>query len=247
VSGLLASFPHGWYNEGEESLGTRGLSADGVREGSHPLALSRGCAGGNLDFQRGRFDCSGGEFGFRRNGRGALRSPTSPRGAGCERAATLSRSPGAVLVKISVSDGAGSSVPARNLISGEAERSPGAVLAGIWVFDGAGAGVLVKNLVSDETGVGRSAPLHPLGGRGARGLRPSRALPWGCAGGDLSFRRCRHSGEEFGFRRSRRGALRSPTPPRVTGCERAATLSRSLVGLCWRGFGFPTELVRAFW
>ena len=31
----------------------------------------------------------------------------------------------------------------------------------------------------------------------------------------------------FGFRRSRRGALRSPTPPRVTGCERAAALSRS--------------------
>ena len=31
----------------------------------------------------------------------------------------------------------------------------------------------------------------------------------------------------FGFRRRRRGALRSPTPPRVTGCERVATLSRS--------------------
>ena len=124
-------------------------AGDGVREGSHPLALSRGCAGGDLDFQRGRFDCSGGEFGFRRNGRGALRSPTPP------------------------------------------------------------------------------------GRRGARGLRPSRALPWGCTGGDLSFRRCRHSGEEFGFRRSGRGALRSPTSPRGTGCERAATLSRSPMGLCW--------------
>ena len=116
-------------------------AGDGVREGSHPLALSRGCSGGDLDFQRGRFDCSGGEFGFRRNGRGALRSPTSPRGTGSERAATLS-------------------------------RSPGDVLAGIWVFDGAGAGVLVKNLASDEAGVGRSAPLHPLGGRGARGCDP---------------------------------------------------------------------------
>ena len=51
-------------------------------------------------------------------------------------------------------------------------RSPGAVLAGIWVFDGAGAGVLVKNLASDEAGVGRSAPLHPLGRRGARGCDP---------------------------------------------------------------------------
>ena len=72
--------------------------------------------------------------------------PYTPSGDGAERAATLS-------------------------------RSPGAVPAGIWVFDGAGAGVLVKNLASDEAGVGRSAPLHPLGRRGARGLRPSRALP----------------------------------------------------------------------
>ena len=105
-------------------------AGDGVREGSHPLALSRGCAGGNLDFQRGKFDCSGGEFGFRRNGRGALRSPTSPRGTGSERVATLS-------------------------------LSPGAVLAGIWISDG--AGIPAKNLVSGEAGVGRSAPLHPLG------------------------------------------------------------------------------------
>ena len=71
--------------------------------------------------------------------------------------------------------------------------SRGAVLAGIWISDG--AGIPAKNLVSGEAGVGRSAPLHPLGGRGARGLRPSRALP----------------------------------------------------GLFWRGFGFSTELVRAFW
>ena len=55
-----------------------------------------------------------------------------PRGTGGERVATLSRSPGAVLMEI---------------------------------------------LVSDETGVGRSAPLHPSGDGGARGLRPSRALP----------------------------------------------------------------------
>ena len=33
--------------------------------------------------------------------------------------------------------------------------------------------------------------------------------------------------EDFGFRRRGRGALCSPTPPRVTGGERAATLSRS--------------------
>ena len=50
--------------------------------------------------------------------------------------------------------------------------SRGAVLAGIWVFDGAGAGVLVKDLASDEAGVGRSAPLHPLGRWGVRGCDP---------------------------------------------------------------------------
>ena len=37
--------------------------------------------------------------------------------------------------------------------------------------------ILLKDFVSDDAGVGRSAPLHPLGGREARGLRPSRALP----------------------------------------------------------------------
>ena len=37
--------------------------------------------------------------------------------------------------------------------------------------------VCFEDVVSDGTGVGRSAPLHPLGRRGARGLRPSRALP----------------------------------------------------------------------
>ena len=52
---------------------------------------------------------------------------------------------------------------------------PGAVLMEILVSDEAGCPFV--DVVSDDTGVGRSAPLHPLGGRGARGLRPSRALP----------------------------------------------------------------------
>ena len=60
-------------------------SGDGVRDGSHPLALSRGCAGGDLGFRRSWCGRSGEEFGFRRSGRGALRSPTPPRGTGCER------------------------------------------------------------------------------------------------------------------------------------------------------------------
>ena len=123
-------------------------------------------------------------------------------------------------------------------------RSPGAVLAGIWVFDGAGAGIPAKNLVSGEAGVGRSAPLHPLGRRGARGLRPSRALPGLCwRGFGFSTELVRRSGEGFGFRRKGRGALRSPTSPRGTGSERARP-SRALPGLFWRGFGFLT--VRAF-
>ena len=54
-------------------------------------------------------------------------------------------------------------------------RSPGAVLMEILVSDEAGCSFV--GVVSDDTGVGRSAPLHPLGGRGARELRPSRALP----------------------------------------------------------------------
>ena len=40
-------------------------------------------------------------------GRGALRSPTPPRATGCERVATLSRSPGAALAGSLVSDDAG--------------------------------------------------------------------------------------------------------------------------------------------
>ena len=43
--------------------------------------------------------------------------------------------------------------------------------------------VLAKDFVSDDAGVGRAAPLHPLGGRGARGLRAlSRSPRWGTNG-----------------------------------------------------------------
>ena len=79
-------------------------------------------------------------------GRGALRSPTPPRVTGCERVATLSRSPGDGLEGSLVSDGA------RDLL-----------------FDGTGA-ILLMAFASGDAGVGRSAPLHPLGRRGARGL-----------------------------------------------------------------------------
>ena len=81
---------------------------DGVREGSHPLALSRGLLDRKGWFPTGQaggafgtaahvlprlfgrkfrpptkpWGCSGGNFGFRRRGRGTLRSPTPPRGRG---------------------------------------------------------------------------------------------------------------------------------------------------------------------
>ena len=63
---------------------------------------------------------------------------------GCERVATLSRSPGVVLLR--------NWFPTKQA-------------------------VLLRTFVSDGAGVGRSAPLHPLGRRDARGFTPSRALP----------------------------------------------------------------------
>ena len=206
MSGLLASFPHGWYNEGEESLGTRGLSADGVREGSHPLALSPGCSGGNLDFQRGRFDCSGGEFGFRRNGRGALRSPTSPRGTGCERAATLSRSPVGLCWR-----GFG-------FLTGRAFRRR------IWFPAKQAWGALL--------------PYSPRG-RGARGLRPSRALPGLCwRGFGFSTELVQAFRRRIWLPTKRAWGAPLPYIPSGDGVREGATLSRSPVGLFWRGFGF---------
>ena len=80
-------------------------------------------------------------------GRGALRSPTPPRVTGCERVTTLSRSPGAVLVGISVSDDARScsfdGVRFRRSRNGSFED---------FVSDDAG-GVLLTAFVSDNAGL----------------------------------------------------------------------------------------------
>ena len=78
--------------------------------------------------------CSFEDFGFRRRGRGALRSPTPPRGTGCERVATLSRSPGAALAGSLVSDDAG------------------VVLLTAFVSDNAGV-VFLTTFVSDNAGL----------------------------------------------------------------------------------------------
>ena len=117
-------------------------------------------------------------------GRGALRSPTPPRATGCERGASLSRSPGAGLAGSLVSDDAGGV-----LLTAFVSDNAGVVLLTAFVSDDAG-GVLLTAFVSDKAGtallrfffpdgagVRRSAPLHSLGRRGARGLRSSRALP----------------------------------------------------------------------
>ena len=140
-------------------------------------------------------------------GRGALCSPTPPWATGGERVATLSRSSGAALMKILVSDEAGC------------------------VFDGFGfrrrrRGAFRSPTPPRVTGCERVAPLSRSHG--------------GCSGADFGSRRCGLFFCGRCFRRRGRGALRSPTPPRVTGCERVATLSRSLVGVGWREFGFPT-------
>ena len=62
--------------------------------------------------------------------------------------------------------------------------------------------VCFEDVVSDDTGVGRSAPLHPLGRRGARGLRPSRALPGTASAGiSVSDDAGNSFGGDAGFRR----------------------------------------------
>ena len=94
----------------------------------------------------------------RRRERGALCSPTFPRATGCERVATLSRSPGAALAGSLVSDDAGG------------------VLLTAFVSDKAGT-ALLRFFFPDDAGRGAlRSPAFPRG-RGARGFRPSRALP----------------------------------------------------------------------
>ena len=93
---------------------------DGMREGCDPLALSRGLLRREFRFPTmqetasvemlvfgSAKGCSDEDFVSDDAGRGALRSPTPPRVTGCERVATLSRSPGAGLAGISVSDDSG--------------------------------------------------------------------------------------------------------------------------------------------
>ena len=128
----------------------------------------------------------------------------SPRVTGCERVATLSRSPGAVLAEILVPDD---------------------------------AGCPFVDAVSDGAGVGRSAPLHPLGDGVREGCAPL-ALSQSCSGGDFGSRRCGLSFCGRCFRRRGRGALCSPTSPSGSGGDFGSRRCRlSFCGRCFRRRG----------
>ena len=64
--------------------------------------------------------------------------------------------------------------------------------------------------------------------------------PGGCSFEKLISDDASCSFEGFCFRRHGRGALRSPTPPWATGCERAGDTLALSRGLVWRGVWFPT-------
>ncbi len=148
----------------------RSPTSIGSREGSHPLELSRGCSDGDFGFRRSRLFFCG--RCFRRRERGALRSPTSPRGTGCERVATLSRSPGVGVGALLPYIPSGTGCERVATLS----RSPGVGVTRNLVSGDAGD-VLLKDFVSDDAGRGALCSPIPPRGTGARGLRTSRALP----------------------------------------------------------------------
>ena len=88
--------------------------------------------------------------------------------------------------------------------------------------------VLLMAFVSDGAGVGRSAPLQPLGDGVREGATLSRS-PGGCSFDGLVSDDAGYSFEEFEFRR--RGTRGAPLPysPSGTGCERVQP-SRALPG-----------------
>ena len=165
-----------------------------MREGCVPLALSRGCSGGEFGFRRCR-GCPFDGVRFRQCG-------------GCPFDDVRFRQCRAVLLTAFVSDDAGIA--------------------------------FLRFFFPDGASVGRSAPLHPIGDGVREGCDPL-ALSRGWSGGEFGFRRCRGCPfDGIRFRQSGngsleiflsddagRGALRSPTFPRATGCERVSTLSRS--------------------
>ena len=117
----------------------------------------QGCSFDGVRFRRSR-NGSLEDFRFRRRERGTLRSPTPPRGRGARGFRPSRALPGLLWRGVWF------------------PMMQGAVLLTAFVSDEAGT-ALLRIFVPDDAGVGRSAPLHPLGRRGARGFTPSRALP----------------------------------------------------------------------
>ena len=149
---------------------------DEGREGCDPLALSRGCSGEALVP-----DDAGCPFGNAVSDSTCVGHSASLLPTGCERVAPLSRSPGAVLVEILVSDEAGYSlVDVVSDDTGVGRSAPLHPLGGrgargcdpLALSRGCSGGEFCSRrsgiyfltiMVSDRAGVGRSAPLHPLG------------------------------------------------------------------------------------
>ena len=193
----------------------------------------QGCSFDGIRFRRCG-NCSLEIFCSRRRERGALCSPTPPRVTGA-RGFTPSRAlPGlvwrgfgfpmmqAVFLRIWFPKTRAWGAPLPCTPSGDGcervitlSRSPGVRLAGSLVSDGAGNCSGLEDLISDGA---------ELFGRGfwfptERGTVLIGGFDFQRSGG--------YSFDGFCFRRRGRGALRSPAPPRATGCERVVTLSRS--------------------
>ena len=95
-------------------------------------------------------------------------------------------------------------------------------------------------------GVGRSAPLHPLGRRGARGVRPSRALP-GLFWRRLWFPTMRVVLLWTLFPTARTWGAPLPYTPSGDGVREGYDTLALSRGLFWRGFGFPTMRAVLLW
>ena len=99
--------------------------------------------------------------------------------------------------------------------------------------------VLAGTLVSDDAGVGRSAPLHPLGDGVREGSHPL-ALSRGCSVGGFGFRRNRRA-VNFSLRHfCFRGGLHENFVPDRTGARRVAFIGAFAFAAVLAGISFST-------
>ena len=195
----------------------------------------QGCSFDGIRFRRCG-NCSLEVFRSRRRERGALRSPTSPRGTGCERVITLSRSPGVRLAGSLVSDGTGNCSGLEDLISDGAElfgrgfwfpTERGTVLIGGFDFQRSGGYSFDGFCFRRRRAWGAPLPYTPSGDGCERGITLSRSPGDGLEGSLVSdgARNLISDGtgaillRAFASGDAGRGALRSPTPPRGRGAR----------------------------